>query len=176
MPDRQRAPVGLTLNLSSNNPFRNRTGGTSPSPRNSPFLESPAKPTRPVSTNPFLDDSDMTFGPSNANNKNTAALPEDLFVSPLSSVLLITPHAPSLPYPHTCVTNPGKFRAAAQPCLAWSVTLQCLLDTTYSSMERFKQFCEMFADFPTLQNELSLLDRPASNGMPNAHQPPTCKR
>ncbi|KAF2160452.1 hypothetical protein M409DRAFT_29074 [Zasmidium cellare ATCC 36951] len=77
-PDRQRSPVGLTLNLSSNNPFRNRT--TSPSPRNSPFLESPAKPPRPVSTNPFLDDSEMTFGPTNPRaNNNTTALPEDLF-------------------------------------------------------------------------------------------------
>lgn len=100
MPDRQRAPVGLTLNLSSNNPFRNRT--TSPSPRNSPFLDSPAKPARPVSTNPFLDDSETTFGPSRVDdatnsraNNNTTALPEDLFVSVLSS--LITPPAPPLP-------------------------------------------------------------------------------
>lgn len=49
---------GLTLNLSSNNPFRNRA----PSPANldSPFLNKPASPfddppARPLSRNPFLD-------------------------------------------------------------------------------------------------------------------------
>ena len=31
-------------------------------------------------------------------------------------------------------------------------------------MDRFKQFCETFANFPTLQKDLSLLDKPASNG------------
>ena len=31
-------------------------------------------------------------------------------------------------------------------------------------MDRFTRFCEMFADFPTLQNDLSLLDKSTSNG------------
>lgn len=31
-------------------------------------------------------------------------------------------------------------------------------------MERFKKFNEMFANFPTLQKDLSLLDKPATNG------------
>jgi hypothetical protein len=31
-------------------------------------------------------------------------------------------------------------------------------------MDRFKIFCEMFANFPTLQKDLSLLDKPAANG------------
>ncbi|KAF7542459.1 hypothetical protein G7Z17_g11545 [Cylindrodendrum hubeiense] len=50
--------TGLTLNLSSNNPFRNRA----PSPANldSPFFNKPSSPfddppARPVSRNPFLD-------------------------------------------------------------------------------------------------------------------------
>lgn len=49
---------GLTLNLSSNNPFRNRA--PSPASLDSPFLNKPASPfddppARPLSRNPFLD-------------------------------------------------------------------------------------------------------------------------
>ena len=32
------------------------------------------------------------------------------------------------------------------------------------SMNRFHHFCQMFANFPLLQNELSLLDNPNTNG------------
>ncbi|KAH7157500.1 Pal1 cell morphology protein-domain-containing protein [Dactylonectria estremocensis] len=50
--------AGLTLNLSSNNPFRNRA--PSPAALESPFLNKPASPfddppARPLSRNPFLD-------------------------------------------------------------------------------------------------------------------------
>ena len=31
-------------------------------------------------------------------------------------------------------------------------------------MDRFRAFCEAFANFPTLQKDLSLLDKPATNG------------
>lgn len=31
-------------------------------------------------------------------------------------------------------------------------------------MNRFTDFCELFADFPTLQKDLSLLDKPATDG------------
>ncbi|KAK5296674.1 Pal1 cell morphology protein-domain-containing protein [Cryomyces antarcticus] len=51
LPDRRPSPA-LTLNLSSNNPFRNRTSPLpSPSPRSATF----APNNRPVSRNPFLD-------------------------------------------------------------------------------------------------------------------------
>ncbi|KAK7422336.1 hypothetical protein QQZ08_009558 [Neonectria magnoliae] len=56
--DSGQSPNGLTLNLSSNNPFRNRA----PSPANldSPFFNKPASPfddppARPLSRNPFID-------------------------------------------------------------------------------------------------------------------------
>ena len=35
---------------------------------------------------------------------------------------------------------------------------------TCLSMEKFKKFSDMFANFPTLQKDLSLLDKPATNG------------
>jgi hypothetical protein len=30
-------------------------------------------------------------------------------------------------------------------------------------MDRFQQFCELFADFPSVQNDLSLLDKPVKS-------------
>ena len=50
-PDRQASPL-LAVNLGSNNPFRTRA--LSPSNSTTPI----ARPERPTSTNPFLDDSD----------------------------------------------------------------------------------------------------------------------
>ena len=55
--DHERAPIdakasGLTLNLPSNNPFRNRAASPLPSGQLSPR----EPPPRPVSRNPFLDD------------------------------------------------------------------------------------------------------------------------
>ncbi|KAK4211714.1 Pal1 cell morphology protein-domain-containing protein [Rhypophila decipiens] len=51
----QQPASGLTLNLSSNNPFRNRA--VSPASLNSPVspFDDPVPPPRPVSRNPFLD-------------------------------------------------------------------------------------------------------------------------
>lgn len=80
---RGRSP-GLSLNLSSNNPFRKSatspTGASPPQPR-SPFDDPPP---RPVSTNPFLDPSNSAAGtssstmpPSKDPNSYTA---EELFV------------------------------------------------------------------------------------------------
>jgi len=54
---------GLTLNLSSNNPFRNRAA----SPNSLSSQPSPLDPPRPVSRNPFLDTS--------STNVNNAAQP-----------------------------------------------------------------------------------------------------
>ncbi|KXT14667.1 hypothetical protein AC579_6408 [Pseudocercospora musae] len=86
-PDRQPspAPVGLSLNLSSNNPFRNRATSPNPSP-STPGCHIAARtppppvqrPTRPMSTNPFLDDSELSQ-PNSKAKANAAALPEDIF-------------------------------------------------------------------------------------------------
>ncbi|KAI2614949.1 Pal1-domain-containing protein [Hypoxylon sp. NC1633] len=63
-------PAGLTLNLSSNNPFRNRAASpNSFSPPHSPFEDPPAPP-RPVSRNPFLDPSNQASnGTVTSSNK-----------------------------------------------------------------------------------------------------------
>lgn len=77
--DRQPSPNGLTLNLASNNPFRNRA--TSPAPgsisNNSPRENN--NNMRPVSTNPFLDASEVSklSGSKTAGNGSTT---EDIFV------------------------------------------------------------------------------------------------
>ncbi|KFH46198.1 hypothetical protein ACRE_029680 [Hapsidospora chrysogenum ATCC 11550] len=67
------ASTGLTLNLSSNNPFRNRA--TSPS---SPFDDPPA---RPVSRNPFLDQPPPPLrSPGGMSNNSTKSLSaEEIF-------------------------------------------------------------------------------------------------
>ncbi len=58
---RQPSP-GLTTNLPSNNPFRNRTASPAnslPSPVNAGFnLQPTSAPERPTSRNPFLDNSE----------------------------------------------------------------------------------------------------------------------
>ncbi|KAN0070154.1 Pal1 cell morphology domain containing protein [Elaphomyces granulatus] len=54
VPDRKPSPINL--NLGSNNPFRNRT--VSPSGSSPSSLASPARPDRPLSTNPFLDETE----------------------------------------------------------------------------------------------------------------------
>ena len=99
--DRQRSPVGLSLNLSSNNPYnRFGGGGASPSPRNSPYNNpwaNEAPKPRPTSTNPFLDSSEMSASaPTNnraagdiissrrANNHNSDF--DDIFVCSPSSL------------------------------------------------------------------------------------------
>ncbi|KAJ2990478.1 hypothetical protein NUW58_g2930 [Xylaria curta] len=92
-PSRQPAtnspPVGLTLNLSSNNPFRNRAASpnslASPPPR-SPFEDPPPRPT---SRNPFLDPdfdssvSQLVTSPEKMAQPKTAQSPtaEELFNS-----------------------------------------------------------------------------------------------
>ncbi|KAK9416696.1 putative Pal1 cell morphology protein-domain-containing protein [Seiridium unicorne] len=88
--------AGLTLNLSSNNPFRNRaaspnsglspgSGSFSPPPPHSPFDD--PEPARPVSRNPFFDPTDnsqaqrlqspASMAPANENRKSPTA--EELF-------------------------------------------------------------------------------------------------
>lgn len=180
--DRQRSPVGLSLNLSSNNPYnRFGGGGASPSPRNSPFNNPWAnevpKP-RPTSTNPFLDSSEMSASaPTNnraagdiissrrANNHNSDF--DDIFVCspelPIASALHIPCFIRPLVSPILANSTPLLWRAQYETLAG---DAQYLL-ITYKSvdMERFHQFSQMFANFPTLQNELSLLDKPITNGM-----------
>ncbi|KAH8886757.1 Pal1-domain-containing protein [Thozetella sp. PMI_491] len=69
LPD-QPASAGLTLNLSSNNPFRNRAASPSlPQSPASPFDDPPSG--RPVSRNPFLDPN--LTSKSSAQNLKTAS-------------------------------------------------------------------------------------------------------
>ncbi|EGE01992.1 hypothetical protein TEQG_01032 [Trichophyton equinum CBS 127.97] len=72
VPDRQASP---SITLGSNNPFRNRAA--SPSTPNS--LVSPGlRPQRPLSTNPFLDETE-SFSPSSLPSSGMADA-SDLFV------------------------------------------------------------------------------------------------
>ncbi|KAK0628583.1 Pal1 cell morphology protein-domain-containing protein [Bombardia bombarda] len=83
----QQSSAGLTLNLSSNNPFRNR-GAVSPG------LQSPPSPfddpsPRPISRNPFLDPAiankpsqqNIRLASENMSTQKTAPTAEDLFGS-----------------------------------------------------------------------------------------------
>ncbi|KAF6222589.1 hypothetical protein HO133_000635 [Letharia lupina] len=54
---RQTSP-GLTANLPSNNPFRNRAASPAPSPVTTTFNIPSTAPERPISRNPFFDQSD----------------------------------------------------------------------------------------------------------------------
>ena len=87
--------AGLTLNLSSNNPFRNRAASpnslASPHPR-SPFEDPPPRPT---SKNPFLDpdfnppvSQQTTSSDKMADSKGTRSpTAEELFVSHRNELL-----------------------------------------------------------------------------------------
>ncbi|CZT17146.1 uncharacterized protein RCC_02978 [Ramularia collo-cygni] len=83
-PNRQPPPAGLSLNLSSNNPFRNRA--VSPSPHSASALHTafplpPQPPARPMSRNPFLDDTDFPSAPARSGSvvNNNPAVPDDIF-------------------------------------------------------------------------------------------------
>ncbi|KAI5369845.1 hypothetical protein Slin15195_G007230 [Septoria linicola] len=94
-PDRQREPVGLSLSLppnnlpspsllSSNNPFRR---AASPSPTIPSYYNSAAagtppavqRPERPMSTNPFLDDSEVARLQQQQPKTRPVQVPEDIF-------------------------------------------------------------------------------------------------
>ncbi|KAI9679840.1 MAG: hypothetical protein M1817_004854 [Caeruleum heppii] len=78
----RRPPPDLSLNLSSNNPFRNRAVSpnslqSEPSPRTPPVLNN-----RPVSRNPFLDHLDSNVAPASAPLKS----PQDNIKSPQTAM------------------------------------------------------------------------------------------
>lgn len=75
--------AGLSLNLSSNNPFRNRAASPA-----SPFDEAPLPP-RPVSRNPFLDQPPPVRSPDSASNNSDhkSLTAEEIFVSSASFCL-----------------------------------------------------------------------------------------
>ncbi|KAK4973925.1 hypothetical protein LTR42_005915 [Elasticomyces elasticus] len=83
--NRQPSPNGLSLNLSSNNPFRNRatsppptTNGGVPSPQ---LVPPPHNPQRRMSRNPFLDASEIpTAAPAPKGSNVSGGLTEDIFV------------------------------------------------------------------------------------------------
>ncbi|KAI1457323.1 Pal1-domain-containing protein [Annulohypoxylon moriforme] len=77
--------AGLTLNLSSNNPFRNRAASPNSltSPPHSPF-DDPPPPPRPTSRNPFLDPSNQpstarVSSPDKMASKDQKTSADDLF-------------------------------------------------------------------------------------------------
>ncbi|KAK4961512.1 hypothetical protein LTR10_002002 [Elasticomyces elasticus] len=82
--NRQPSPNGLSLNLSSNNPFRNRatsppptTNGGVPSPQ---LVPPPHNPQRRMSRNPFLDASEIpTAAPAPKGSNVSGGLTEDIF-------------------------------------------------------------------------------------------------
>ena len=81
--ERQQSPTngeGLTLSFSSNNPFRNRLSGASPSPRSAEAAQ-PNFPFPNMSKNPFLDPNDGGVNNKTATNGNGVALADDIFVS-----------------------------------------------------------------------------------------------
>ena len=92
----------MTLNLSSNNPFRNRA--TSPSPSalsanlsptaTSPF-DDPIPRQRPVSRNPFLDPNYSTSQP-NLIDTGSMSLKFDSKASPTAEELFVRPPTPAL--------------------------------------------------------------------------------
>jgi hypothetical protein len=84
-----RAP-GLTLNLSSNNPFRNRAVSPSfPSGQTSPF----DAPPRPLSRNPFLDASSINSFPAPPRSPDEMSFATDATAAPRSA---LTGHAAEL--------------------------------------------------------------------------------
>ena len=87
---------GLTLNLSSNNPFRNRAASPnsfSPPPPHSPFDDPPH---RPVSRNPFLD----PFNPPQSSQQQRSTSPDKMAstskkaTSPTAEELFVSFHPP----------------------------------------------------------------------------------
>ena len=84
--------AGLTLNLSSNNPFRNRAASpTGPQSPASPF----AAPARPVSRNPFLDPANKPATPVPDAMATAVAEPEKKAVSPTAEEIFVgAPTAP----------------------------------------------------------------------------------
>ncbi|EGP91215.1 uncharacterized protein MYCGRDRAFT_107149 [Zymoseptoria tritici IPO323] len=85
--DRRPSPVGLSMNFSSNNPFRNRATSPLPLPRSasphqSTFPQRPLQPSqRPMSRNPFFDPSEPERAPPRNKSvvANNFAGPDDIF-------------------------------------------------------------------------------------------------
>lgn len=132
-PGRDRAPVGLLLNLppssnvpgpmlspsfSSNNPFRR---AASPSPAIPTYYNSstagtpPAvkQPERPMSTNPFLDDSEVAR--LQQQPARPVQIPDDIFVSSLGVITVVVVVCAAHPPPCTspvakqgCVIHPSR--------------------------------------------------------------------
>ncbi|KAK5135436.1 hypothetical protein LTR08_005224 [Meristemomyces frigidus] len=142
--DRQPSPSRLTL--SSNNPFRNRAA--SPSPRTAPPPPQSRAPAVMASNNPFLDASDMS--PPTAKTKSGSG-------SGLMDIY---------PLMGTCVLAAGG--QTSRECRERCGGRQRALPT----MERFVLFCDIFADYPLLQKDLSLLDRPMNGATITRTAPP----
>jgi len=181
-PSAERRPSpGLALNLSSNNPFRNRAASpAAPSPTlSSPgYLRTtaarPSSDTRPMSRNPFLStfeaelnkeaarDLDMSRTMADSPKKATfGTAAEELFVGPppLSratshrlSACCVGPRAKKTSTPTPAATAAATASAMAAASMAAYPPVCC-------AMERFQRFVQSFADYPSLpQHNLSLND------------------
>lgn len=71
--------MGLSLNLKSNNPFRNRATSPSPHSATSPPPPFTSSTNRAMSKNPFLDASEVSTSPT--KNEQSGGLTAGVFVS-----------------------------------------------------------------------------------------------
>ncbi|KAF2264904.1 Pal1-domain-containing protein [Lojkania enalia] len=136
MPERRPSP-GLTLNLSSNNPFRNRAASPATP---SPGLHTPTSTgSRPMSRNPFLSTFEAEFN-KEAANTNLIDMSATMKESPKKAT----------------------FGNTAEELFQRAPTL---LDKN-TPMERFKQFTSLFADYPLLKQKNLRLDDSAEKRAP----------
>ena len=147
----RRPSPGLTLNLSSNNPFRSRTG--------SPATPSPALPTsasagsRPMSRNPFLATFEAEFNKEANKEAARDRSPQPVEVdmsakmrdSPKKATFASTTEElfvrPVLPA--------AKLIAPASLCCAYSAIVRTILERQLRcAMARFMGFASQFANYP----------------------------
>lgn len=90
---------GLTINLSSNNPFRNRTA--------SPTLSPQYPPPRPVSRNPFLDASGtpISTSPTMSQTNSTTAAPRAPLTGNAADLFVCHPKVSKFPLICNCGTT-----------------------------------------------------------------------
>ncbi|KAF2875478.1 Pal1 cell morphology protein-domain-containing protein [Massariosphaeria phaeospora] len=155
MPDRRPSP-GLSINLSSNNPFRNRAASPAvPSPT---LQTPPSAGSRPMSRNPFLQTFEAEFNKEAAKNSHEVDMSATMRASPKKAT----------------------FGSTAEELFSILASPLSLPPT----MDRFKQFASRFADYPSLQQSNLTLDNgenkraaprappPRSGTLPNSgHRP-----
>ncbi|KAF2275459.1 Pal1-domain-containing protein [Westerdykella ornata] len=138
VPDRRPSP-GLTLNLPSNNPFRNRAS----SPAASPALDTPrSTASRPMSRNPFLSTFEAEF---NKEAANAAQLID------MSANMKESPKKPT-------------FGSTAEELFHVLLTIQP--SPMRAAMERLKHFASVVTDPRSLKQKNLTLDENSGNHKP----------